>query len=240
MQQNQQPKNGPDRAALRQIRLALIAAVVALVALVAIPTYAWLTYQKTLKTVTEVNVPNELRIGAGHLQAVTELDLSNIDVSGPAQSFDLVFCVHSNGTNFRDYILQLAHTTNIGFTYTIYPAMKGIVEGKSTLTYLGNTYSFDPTGASLSGGYLNQDGTLAQSSGFYHKKTYADLNNSGGTYDSVHKNAEPLYWKSNQIKPGSADRNQIDYYVLHISWDSTVQNDKETDLVYLMAESVGS
>ena len=239
MQQNQQPNNGPDRAALRQIRLALIAAVVALVALVAIPTYAWLSNQKTLKTVTEVNVPNELRLGAGHLQAVAELDLSNIDVSGSAQHFDLVFCVHSNGTAFRDYILQLAHTTNIGFTYTIYPAKKDD-SGPYMLTYLGNTYSFDPTGAPLSGSYLNQDGqdiTIADPTDPCHDKTYAALSGTG-VYGEVHQNAEPLYWKSRTVQPESS--NQIDYYVLHISWDSTVQNDKETDLVYLMAESVGS
>ena len=29
--------------------------------------------------------------------------------------------------------------------------------------------------------------------------------------------------------------NYVNYYILHITWDETVQNNKETDMIYIMA-----
>ena len=52
--------------------------------------------------------------------------------------------------------------------------------------------------------------------------------------------AEPLYWKSNaqETLPEKKEKSEefyVNYYILHISWDETVQNNKETDMIYLMA-----
>ena len=221
--------------------LALLAAVVAIIALVIIPTLAWLSYQKTLEAITLVNSPNALGLGAGDLQSVKELDLSNLDVSDPKKYKDVVFCVYSESK--YSYQLQLAHTTNIGFTYQIFPAN---IDENGSLEYLGKKYLFN-TEVPLVGEYLNQrdDGSkIAKNKGAYHDKTYA-VNGETTSYSYVQPNAEPLYWKSteNQTLPDkkeSGSRYHVKHYVLRISWDETVQNNKETDLVYLMAEIVSS
>ena len=55
----------------------------------------------------------------------------------------------------------------------------------------------------------------------------------------MQQSAEPLYWRSDKQEtlPVEANANAlyVNYYILHISWDDTVQNNKETDIIYLMA-----
>ena len=137
----------------------------------------------------------------------------------------MVFCVYSQGANEK-YYLQLAHTTNIGFQYTIY---KASVQSDGEISYLGNKYSQDKE---LAGKYLNVDSDSKYATNQYHETTY-------GNYDKVQQSAEPLYWRSyeQETLPGEANANApyVNYYILHISWDDTVQNNKETDMIYLMA-----
>ena len=86
-----------------------------------------------------------------------------------------------------------------------------------------------------------------------HNETYQSVNSQGEktVYDYVHGNAEPMYWISSPqtLDPGDqTEENYVTedssyytrYYVLEISWDSSLKNNKETDLVYLLAESVSS
>ena len=93
----------------------------------------------------------------------------------------------------------------------------------------GNKYSQDKE---LAGKYLNVDTDGKYATKLYHKTTY-------GGYDKVQQSAEPLYWRSNEPEtlPREANANAlyVNYYILHISWDDTVQNNKETDMIYLMA-----
>lgn len=63
-------------------------------------------------------MPNALLIGAGDAKPIQQLELSNIDVSGAQKYKDVVFCVYSTKPGLA-YHLQLAHTTNIGFSYEI-------------------------------------------------------------------------------------------------------------------------
>ena len=197
--------------------------IIAAAALIAIPVLAWLFIQRSMETMTQINMPYALRIGAGNVKPVQQLELSNIDVSGEQKSKDVVFCVYSEES--KVYHLELAHTTNIGFHYTIY---KASVQQDGAISYLGNQYS---QGKELAGKYLNVD-----SNGYvtdrYHQTTY-------GNYDKVQKSAEPLYWRSNEqeMLPEKANANAlyVNYYILRISWDDTVQNNKETDMIYLMA-----
>ena len=97
---------------------------------------------------------------------------------------DVVFCVYSQGANEK-YYLQLAHTTNIGFQYTIY---KASVQSDGEISYLGNKYS---RGEALAGKYLNVDSDSKYATNQYHETTY-------GNYDKVQQSAEPLYWRSDE------------------------------------------
>lgn len=224
---------------------AVAAVTIAALAVLVVPVLAWLFFQKSLQTVTKINEPNPLKIGAGNARDIKELELSSIDVSGEKKYEDVVFCVYST-TKGLSYHLQLAHTTNIGFKYTIYPAVKEPADESgynASVSYLDKKYYYKTT-STVPGGYLNKQGeseggfhALAQPTGTYHDKTYATSN---GNYKNVQANAEPLYWKttSSLSLPNDYDDTgfSINYFVLHISWDASIQNNKETDMVYLMAE----
>lgn len=207
-------------------RRAVISVIIAALLLLTIPVLAWFYRQRSMETMTKINLPYALRIGAGNTQPIQQLELSNIDVSKKKYE-DVVFCVYSQGANEK-YYLQLAHTTNIGFHYKIY---KASVQQDGAISYLGNQYSQD---AALAGKYLNVDSDSKYATDQYHETTY-------GNYDKVkvQQSAEPLYWRSDkqEILPGKANANAlyVNYYILRISWDDTVQNNKETDMIYLMA-----
>ena len=205
-------------------RRAVISVIIAALLLLTIPVLAWFSRQRSMETMTQINLPYALRIGAGNTKPIQQLELSNIDVSKKKYE-DVVFCVYSQGANEK-YYLQLAHTTNIGFQYTIY---KASVNQGGEISYLGNQYS---QGKALAGKYLNIDSTEKYATNQYHQTTYGDYNN-------VQQSAEPLYWRSDEQEtlPGEANANAlyVNYYILHICWDDTVQNNKETDMIYLMA-----
>ena len=97
------------------------------------------------------------------------------------------------------------------------------------ISYLGNQYR---QGEELAGNYLNVDAAGKYATDKYHETTYGD-------YAKVQQSAEPLYWRSDEQEtlPGKANANAlyVNYYILRISWDETVQNNKETDMIYLMA-----
>ncbi len=205
-------------------RRAVISVIIAALLLLTIPVLAWFSRQRSMETMAQINLPYALRIGAGNTQPIQQLELSNIDVSKKKYE-DVVFCVYSQGAK-ESYYLQLAHTTNIGFHYKIY---KASVQQDGEISYLGNQYR---QGAALAGKYLNVDSDSKYATGQYHETTY-------GSYDKVQQSAEPLYWRSDEQEtlPGEANDNAlyVNYYILHISWDDTVQNNKETDMIYLMA-----
>ena len=205
-------------------RRAVISVIIAVLVLLTIPVLAWFSRQRSMETMTQINLPYALRIGAGNTQPIQQLELSNIDVSKKKYE-DVVFCVYSQGANEK-YYLQLAHTTNIGFHYKIY---KASVQQGGEISYLGNQYS---KGEELAGEYLNVDSDSKYATDQYHETTY-------GNYDEVQQSAEPLYWRSDEQEtlPGEANANAlyVNYYILRISWDDTVQNNKETDMIYLMA-----
>jgi hypothetical protein len=155
----------------------------------------------------------------------------------------------------ENYVLQLAHTTNIPFTYTISYAelldsepadLDGVVvytaSDKAQTRYYYRKVASVSTDATqtttattlVPGKWLNSDTTdaaTALADSAYHALTY-------GSYNNVQKNAEPLYWQSSALTPRSEVRTSeqkfCDYYILTISW-SGLKNDRETDLVYLMA-----
>ena len=226
-EQQERRKQKKDWKQERRKRRAIWAVVSAALVLLAVPVLAWLYMQRSMETITEIKKPEILSIKAGDMQDIEKLELGTIDVSGDQKSKDVVFCVYSAEAGKR-YYLQLAHTTNIGFTYSIYKA-SAPNEG-SDITYLGKQYKKDDL---LSGRYLNRADDGKHATKDYHKTTYR-------AYDKVQQAAEPLYWKSNvqETLPNEKNANEefyVNYYILHISWNETVQNNKETDMIYLMA-----
>ena len=210
---------------------AILAVIAAALALLVIPVFAWLYMQRSMETITKVNMPYALLIGAGDAKPIQQLELSNIDVSGAQKYKDVVFCVYSEKPE-KEYDLQLAHTTNIGFEYKIYKASRSAADASAAdvVSYLGKQYK---KGEPLPGGYLNLAEDQKHATNTYHNITY-------GEYSQVQQAAEPLYWKSNEQerlpeKQDASEEFYVNYYILHISWDENVQNNKETDMIYLMA-----
>ena len=210
---------------------AILAVIAAAFALLEIPVFAWLYMQRSMETITKVNMPYALLIGAGDAKPIQQLELSNIDVSGAQKYKDVVFCVYSEKSS-KSYYLQLAHTTNIGFKYVIYKASRSAADASAgdVVSYLGKQYKKENP---LDGSYLNKkDESSDNATNTYHNRTY-------GEYKNVQKSAEPLYWKttSQETLPEKQDDTTyyVNYYILRILWDKNVQNNKETDMIYLMA-----
>ena len=211
---------------------AVTAIVMALLALLIVPVFGWMYMERSMETMTKINIPYALKLGAGNTRPIQELELSNIDVSGEQKYKDIVFCVYSSQEN-REYDLQLAHTSNIGFTYNIYHASK---DENGSVNYLKENYS---QGAELDGSYRNKQDGSKYATDRFHETTY-------DSYNSVQISAEPLYWKTTEkqtlnkttsaITKIDEDTYYVDYYILRISWDDTVQNNKETDMIYIMAK----
>ena len=210
----------------RQLILALVTT--ALLAVV-LGTLAWLHYSRNLQTITEIHVPSLW------LDNISTVDLGEIDVENAENGQyrkRYVFAVVSNEKS--PFLLQLAHTTNIPFTYTIYNAVKSQDEPSGDYEAAGGVYF--TVGSAVEGRYVNWvDSGLAGNS--YHDATY-------GEYTNVQKNAEPLYWKSKRQEFTQTAKPYISYYVLEVSWGGdqgpNVYNTKETDLIYLMAITDGT
>ena len=226
-EQQKHRKQKKDWKQERRKRRAIWAVGSAALVLLAVPVLAWLYMQRSMETITEIKKPDILSIKAGDMQDIEQLELGTIDVSGNQKTKDVVFCVYS-AEQGKNYYLQLAHTTNIGFNYSIHKASL-LTEG-GDVTYLGKQYK---KGELLPGAYLNLAADKKYATNDYHNTTY-------GEYKNVQQAAEPLYWKSEEQEtlPEKKEKSEefyVNYYILHISWDETVQNNKETDMIYLMA-----
>lgn len=111
---------------------------------IAIPTYAWFTSQKKAAEMYKVEYPNSLYLNAAHREDQINFDLGAVnineyrkneagnwlDVNGnvvdnkenAAKITSQRYIFSVSGSNTNSYILQMAHTTNNEFTYTIYKA----------------------------------------------------------------------------------------------------------------------
>ena len=119
-------------------KMALVTAIVMTLSLIiTIPAYAWFNEQKKAAELYKVEFPNALYLNAAHREDRMYFNMNAISpykidpVTGglahdndgkviPVTSQQYVFSV--SGKNTQKYTLQLAHTNNNQFTYTIYPA----------------------------------------------------------------------------------------------------------------------
>lgn len=219
----EQQTSDKSRWQKRQLILALVTT--ALLAIL-VGTLAWLNYSRTLQTMTRVYMP-VLTLQGGKGQSTAEINMGNIDVTNGTEKVCVFSVVSTEDTNF---ILQLAHTTNIPFTYSIHPATWSN-DQPTTGSYVqeGSGYYSYTDSNTLSGGYLNQDTNTQIANQDRHSTTY-------GEYNSVQKNAEPLYWRSTST---SITAKEQKYYVLKLKWDNNLENNKETDMVYLTVKDMG-
>lgn len=114
MDQNEEKKRGIPLSKQQQLALAL--AGTALLALIA-STLAWLNFNRTLQTITRMQMPILWLKESDGVTNATEIDLGNLDFS-KAGSKDIPFAVYATANT--KYILQLAHTTNLPLTYSLY------------------------------------------------------------------------------------------------------------------------
>lgn len=256
-----EPMNDDQRLSRWQKRQLVLALAVTCLLAALWMSLAWLNHTRSLVTATEVHVP---ALWIDDIHGANAMNLGEIDVQKtedyttdkkPCRRYVFAVC-SSTSDPFR---IQLAYTTNIPFGYKLYPSVEGTTkEGSFVMVNTSDgpyyyTYS-EPLSA------LN-DRMPVQN----HNETYKTIiQEQNGTetsciYDNVHSAAKPLYWISGDQKLAADNSDTegaqevkkyvvhkddtspyIRYYVLEISWDSSLINNKETDLVYLMAESVGS
>lgn len=253
--ENEQPKT-VERKKEKKNYIGFVSVGILIIAILIGATFAWFSMGRRVSTVSEIHTPTVLMIGSGNKEDVEQLYLGDIDITSgtPVEgqenvlSRDFVFCVYSD--IYDKFVLQLAHTTNIAFDYTIYMAddVTGelseaektdvIADGtQKNVAYLGlddNTYYYQKHGTKLNGEYKNKgEGRLAARDDNAYSLTY-------DTYQNVQKNAVPLYWLSETIDPPAApDGSFVQYFVLTLTWNiEEVKNDKETDLVYILASLV--
>ncbi len=209
--------------------------------------FAWFSTARHVKSLTYVGKPSELIISEGNRTDTTVINVGEIDITANTGSHDFVFSVHGNvESDDLKYDIQLVHTTNLPFQYEIFKASEDLT---GSISYYNEdtkeTTHFTKQGK-LDGKYLN---TNKGQSGYTDNNAYI----SGS---KVHIDAYPSYWlNTTSIEPTTltqpttqeVDVEFRDYYVLTVSWNKVENNagekytqniDKETDMIYLLAEGV--
>ncbi len=231
----------------KKIQLVL-ASMLTITTMIAAPVFAWFANQREVATMAKINSPAKLTIKAGHAEDVIQFQMSGINVGneGKAGEEYFVFCVE--GEDIANYNLQIAHTTNLPFFYTLYKAHEddanGTVEYKDVL---GGTHMYtiaeefidDSNGASrgVYGGYINDSGNAER---LIADSNYIDKSYDNRDYELTNGNthiqyyAEPIYWQTkapiyatwvdansvqyNDYGANDPDNRFRNYYVLKVSW----------------------
>lgn len=204
--------------------------------LVALPLYAWFTHTRSIAMTTKINAPTQLYITAGNKESVANLEMGNIDVETEPKYKDFVFGI--SGTDVNQYKIQLAHTTNIPFTYTIYRASSASKDDSDVVEYTAEDDSkyYYQKGDLVTGGYINQDSTTNIANDSLHEKSYDKYGK-----ENVQQHAEALYWQSGplDVKDTKNSDDFVDYFIIRVSWaEQNVENNKETDMVYLTVQRI--
>ena len=252
-----------NKLSVREKAELTVALVLTIALIIAIPVMAWFAYQRQAATMARINSPAKLSIKSGYAEDIINFKISGIDVGdgNKAGYKDFVFCVE--GEDVTSYNLQIARTTNINFTYTLFKAHsvadENVIstdvkyEDADKAPHYYRTYDqfVDNSSADAYGGYINADsyGSRTIGSNMYTEKSY-------DTGDELQSFAEPLYWQTKSpvvakavdssgssfdeyynFYNKSADNKFLNFYVLRVSWAAnTVANDKETDLIYITAQ----
>lgn len=231
----------------------IAASLLSVILLIGVPTYAWFSYTSRIEALTRIKAPIILDIRSGHAYSIQHLDLSDIDVNNN---------VDANGNGYKDYIftvkagnsaaydIQLAHTTNIPFTYTVYRASELGDSTRTATVPSENVATFDYYGIKYYYGYASSTAasetrvTTADEANL----SLTDLNPDaasasayGRTIAENEDGADEIYSKFTEYKNG--DNPEIyavplysqksgvtkwnpegDYFILRISWNISSDN----------------
>lgn len=222
-----------------------VLAVLAAAALMTGVTAAWFTYQYRLSSIGKIHPPAYISILAPGDTVMQAIDLSydKSEVHNGRVELKRPFVIRSES---EKYDLCIAHTTNIsGLTIKLYEAVNDGSEGNAYLagiTEKGTPYYWNRKNEDdlfKSGAYVNSqsdgDRTIADKDHLAHSETFRLSENV--VYDNVQKYAEPLYWVKTGCTGEKRTENDKDYYtnyILEISW---LETDKETDILYVIAQA---
>lgn len=207
-------------------------------------TLAWLMNRYRLSSIGKIHPPTYISIlapGDTEMQAI-DLSYDKSEVHDGRVELKRPIVIRSES---QKYDLCIAHTTNIsGLTISLYEANANGSEGNAYLagiTEKGTPYYWNKkndTNLFDVNGYVNKsqtEGRVALSEGDAHNQTFRITETEA--YPNVQKYAEPLYW----VKTGCTgekrtpdDGNYYTNYILEITWDET---DKETDILYVIAQT---
>ena len=243
----------------------LAASALTLSLIVAVPVYAWFVFSSRYDSLTKIQKPETLDIKAGHADAIINLNLSDIDATKKkdnAYQKYYVFSVVAGAV--ESYDIQVAHTTNIPFTYELYRAKESETEikteseteSRSVVSYKaenGTTYyySLDKT---ESVGLANKNPDNGSTG-----RVIADKTNTNAYYNNTYNiqndrpelYAVPLYAQTKDEGIITRDSSH-DYYILKLTWTvdknnnaayapyadwNYAKNNKETDIIYIAARA---
>ena len=229
---------------------AILASVVSIVFLIEIPVYAWFALSSNkAETMTKIQEPKNLDICAGNAESIEYFDLNDINIEEITDDSPkrYVFCVIT-GSNKTLYDIQIAHTTNIPFTYSLYRAEEGTASDTGAVPYTTHdanpqTIYYKSVGEKLELTYPNADTdnipnygrTLGKKDDKYYNLVYSDT-------DSPEIYAVPKYEQVKELQ--TIDPNH-DFYILELGFEgedvtgfsqwNNNKNNKETDIIYITA-----
>lgn len=241
----------------------VLASLFTLALIMGMPVFAWFSSVNKMETMTKVKEPENLDLRAGHYHSIINFELSDINIEEMGKNGTAEYRVFSvsAGDYKIPYILQLAHTTNIPFKYSIYHATEAATAGADTVPYkplykdpddpttdgktyyyqIGDEVSLEPlNGDTENNEYYGRELGIKGNGNTYYRKTYDENNDSPEIY------AVPVYLQSATITPTDKGENAHDYFILKIEWDqgtantnftkwNKAENNKETDIIYITA-----
>lgn len=240
-----------DLSKTQKIQL-VIASLLTLTLVIGIPVYAWFALSSRFESLTKIKAPMTLDIKSGHAHDIRHLDLSDIDANDSAGYKDYIFAVKAG--NSAAYDIQIAHTTNIPFTYTLYRAKElGETSGTTGTAPSGSVATFEYFDEEHSQnityyyGYASSSATTLTTvnTADEAKLTLTDLNPDNNSYGRIlGKKSDDKNIYSGYTKYTGGNKPQIyavplysqhtgiktwnpnaDYFILRLSWNTSAGGD---------------
>lgn len=220
-----------------------VIAVIACASLLIGFTMAWYTNQYRLASIAKIHPLTYISILAPGDSVIQSIDLSydKSEVHNGQVTIKRPFVIRSNG---EEIDLCIAHTTNIsGLDIKLYEASDNGEQGNAYLAGIngkGLPYYWNKkidTDVFETESYVNDsdNNVIADVDDKAFDETFQLTNNE--VYKNVQKNARPLY-KVIKNYSGSRRDGDTEYYyvnfILELSW---LETDKETDILYIIAET---
>ncbi len=114
----------------------IIASILTLLLLVSVPVFAWFMDGYKAETMAKIKEPNNLDLRAGNFDPIVNFELRDINIEDMANGTPEYRVFSVSGGNYKiNYQIQLAHTTNIPFKYSIWKATETEGPGENLVVY---------------------------------------------------------------------------------------------------------